>query len=94
MKLITVRKIDRADWVVKDRNISQTAIKHFPTKALAVKSAKELAKAKKSIFAVINEENEPQEVMNFARDYKYQGSFVKDSVRRNDILKAVVRTAI
>jgi len=91
LKLVTVRKKENDGWIVNDRSArANRKIPHFTTKAEAVKVAKGVARDKHSIFAVIDNNNEPIEVVNYSNG----GNFVKDRSRRNNILRAVVKTAI
>lgn len=92
MNLVTVRKRENDGWVVNDRSArAHKMMPHFNRKMEAVKEAKSIARSKNSIYAEINESNEPTVVMNYG---SRRNPFVKDRVRRTNILKAVVKTAI
>lgn len=92
LNLVTVRKRENDGWIVNDRSArTNKSMPHFDRKIEAVKEAKNIARNKHSIYAEINERNEPTVVMNYG---SRRSPFVKDRVRRTNILKAVVKTAI
>ena len=92
MNLVTVRKDKDHGWIVNDRNRQQgkRALPSYTRKTDAVRAAKTIARKRHGVFAVIDEQNEPIEVMS----YSGRTAFVKDRTRRNKILKAVVKTSI
>lgn len=92
MNIVTVRKDKQNGWIVNDRKVKNNTknLPSFTRKVEAVRTAKGIARKRHGVFAIINDHNEPLEVMN----YSGRINFVKDKIRRNKILKAVVKTSI
>jgi len=90
MNIVTVRKEENNGWRLNDRNTRRKKPIIYATKVEAVKNAKQIARDKQGVFAIIDNRNEPIEVMSYSRN----NHFVKDKTRRNKILRSVVKTAL